>query len=848
MEPRKAVGEATSTHLKGSRELRLEEAGMAGKKTAFEDIKSLTHDVGASATVSGKLQEQTGEPIAGADVVVKLTPPKTGKAAPAMISKTSRTDDSGLFTVPLDTSGLPVGTYEYEAKYSGDTGKELDGTSAKESLIVKAVVPAIPEPAGVSAPAAVLATARATEIYRPTVSPTPIPYGTTSVTVCGAVKTRDGVVKDAEVSVSLNTPCCSPQTASGKTTSDGKFEVCLDTLSLAPGEYEIEVKFAGDSSSRPELKPASHLLKIAVTEASRPGEAPVVPVPTPCIPCSDPIETVNRVIRDRTVSAAVSDLLKGAADSGIKNAFDHPPESVKQALTALSKAFRGTDAVRAKAECCRGQLRLQIYVYDAVSRKHELLKSELLQNLPIQLIDSQHNLAAHTRSDDLRGALFSEVEEAEVLVAFPSEIVKGGEVEVAKYYEVRGPRDTHFTSYTTANEPGNPTVVRVTDTGENTEVDSAALIPEVLEDEWMLALDAITEVAREYKSRNRKRPFHTPSEFRAPIGVGGETIIRCFLNPPPAQVRCFSWLQGDGEGCLQGKQYISCVAISVWQGDRRVICNATGDSGCTGFRLSPGWYTFSAPDCVTIEGCNYALASSSPVSAFLGAGQCCSDIYFRYKKKGNEIQVISKICYPDASNPYVEAFNNLAGMQYLLVSESDPAFVPRQQTTADGAVLSFRDLSAGTYSLYCQAPAKYGAQHVQPVYPEGGRLSLTLFGGQTTAVPVEVRFRTCTTAPAILNGVVWDELGSAMSGQVIKFLNNAGRVIGAALSNAQGVYTFQIYTAEDVTIVFGAQQFAVSKAQIQAEMKTIGTPALPSPDATMQRTVQRSELVAGFGD
>lgn len=199
------------------------------------------------------------------------------------------------------------------------------------------------------------------------------------------------------------------------------------------------------------------------------------------------------------------------------------------------------------------------------------------------------------------------------------------------------------------------------------------------------------------------------------------------------------------------------------------------------------------------------------------------------KKKGNEIQVISEIISALGGDPYVPAKENFPGMQYLLLSESDPAFVPQQQTTADGAALCFRNLAVGTYQLFCQAPALYGAQPVTPVYPPDGRLSLRVLAGQTSRVPVLVKFRTCTTAPAVLNGYVRDETGTAVPGQVVQVLNNAGCLVAAGVTDATGFYSIQIYRAEDLTILIGSQQIAVSKTQIQADMKTVGTPPLPSP-------------------
>ncbi|HEX8814083.1 MAG TPA: putative Ig domain-containing protein [Terriglobales bacterium] len=331
--------------------------------------------------------------------------------------------------------------------------------------------------------------------------------------------------------------------------------------------------------------------------------------------------------------------------------------------------------------------------------------------------------------------------------------------------------------------------------------------------------------------------------YRFKIGMG-ETRGILFLRPPVAHVRCFTSMEGD-DCCGQGKQYVSRVWITAMQGDNPVRCMPTSQSGCAGFNLNPGWYQFSAPREITIQGCNYTLATSSPISAFLGADQSCSDIYFSYKKKGNEIEVISKIISALGGDPYVQAKENFPGMQYLILSGSDPSFVPQQLTTTDGSALCFRNLAAGPYHLFCQAPPLYGAQPVAPVYPPDGHLALQVFGGQTSRIPIPVKFRTTTTAPAVLNGYVRDDTGAAVPGQVVKVLNSAGCLVAAGLTDTNGFYSIQIYFADDLTLMVGAQQIAVSKAQIQAAMKAVGTPPLPSPATTMELAMQSSELVPG---
>jgi hypothetical protein len=323
-----------------------------------------------------------------------------------------------------------------------------------------------------------------------------------------------------------------------------------------------------------------------------------------------------------------------------------------------------------------------------------------------------------------------------------------------------------------------------------------------------------------------------------------ETSMKLILRPPAAHVRCFSYLEGD-DCCGQGKQYISKVAISAVQGQDFVACKQTGDSGCSGFKLNPGMYTFSAPQEISIAGCNYMLASSSPISAFVGAGQSCSDMYFSYKKKGSDIEVISQISSALAGDPYKTDIRNFAGMQYLLLLEGDASF-SQQQTTTDGSAVYFRNLAPGTYILFCQAPPTYGSQPVTPVYPANGRLPLRIFAGQTSSVPVLVKFRTTTTAPATLTGYVRDDAGQAVPQQLVQVLNYANCLVAAGLTDANGFYSIQIYTADDLIIQVGTQQSAVSKSQIQTAMQAVGTPALPSPGSTFNLAMQTSEMVREF--
>ena len=527
-------------------------------------------------------------------------------------------------------------------------------------------------------------------------------------------------------------------------------------------------------------------------------------------PGNNLMKAVGRILGDPAANAGVSQLVRNASTLfGGKPAGDSSA-SVQGALDSIANALAGTDAVEAVAEPFGGQLRLEIYLNDAVSGKKELIKPEFLQNVDIQLIDANWNLATSTRADDKDGILFSQVDPGDVFVALPSGIAEGV---VSDKYDVMDGGSCEFVHKT-----------RDTATSTTTAKPLSAAV---------LAKPAVSAPAQ-------------TGGFRAAIADGKQSTVRLYVNPALAQVRCFSCLAGETSCCDPGKQFISNVSIEALQGENIRFSGSTGTSGCKTFSLPPGWYGFSARDEVTIDSCNYTLASSSPIFAFVGAGQGCSDIFFSYKKKGNEIEVISEIVFPEAGDPFEKAKDNFPGMQYLLLSESDPTFA-QQQTTADGSAICFRNLAAGTYWLFCQAPALYGTQPVQPVHPVGGRISLRVFGGQIARVPIRVKFQTSTTTPAVLDGIVRDDTGSAIAGQLVTVVNNAGTVVAAGLSDATGRYSIQIYSADNVTIMAGSQQTAVSKAQIQADMLTVGKPALPSPRATLNTAVQLAEL-PGFRD
>jgi hypothetical protein len=521
-------------------------------------------------------------------------------------------------------------------------------------------------------------------------------------------------------------------------------------------------------------------------------------------PGNNLVTAVKRALCDPSVNIGVTQLLREASNQLAGNATDSK-QVVQSALSRIADAFAGTDAVKAVGEAYGGQLLLEIYLDDAVIGKKEPLSLEL-RNIDVQLIDANLDLAASTRTYDRRGILFSNVEAGTVSVALPSKIAEGAEI--SDDYSVTDPGGSQFNSFKRTR-----TTTTTTTTSQ--------------------------------KPPSAQGGSQSPTNgFQATIAAGQQTRMKLFLTPPASHVRCFSSLEGDGSGCHQGKQYISSVSVRAMQGDRVIESGQTGASGCFPFTLRPGWYTFSAVQEVTIDGCNYTLASSSPVSAYLGADQGCSDIFFSYKRKGNEIQVVSEICHPDVGDPNEDVKENFPGIQYLLLLEGDQTFA-QQQTTTDGGPVYFRNLTAGTYWLFCQAPATFGSLPVTPVSPETGRLTLRIFAGQVSRVPVLVKFRNSTTAPAVLEGFVRDDTGFPIPQQVVQVVNSAGCVVAAGPTDATGFYSIQIYSADDLTIVAGTQQIPVSKSQIQTDMKAVGTRALPSPRATLRRAVQASELV-GF--
>jgi hypothetical protein len=655
------------------------------------------------------------------------------------------------------------------------------------------------------------------------------------------------------------------------------------------------------------------------------------PATGPCDPCSDLIDAAKRVIRDPKVTKNVGDLLLGVAKRDWGS--DSLADAGKAALTSFAKAVAGRDAVPAKGERCRGQVRLLFAFLDPKSadggisraikefqeelefnsaemgrhqaRRTQLIAPEVLKSIKFQLLDEKLRIADEgTRTYDSQGGiLISEVEAGSAYVSLPADIFGGAEI--VDDFLATDPGGNTLTHYTrvrptvgcplalacpdgdvTLNTPYNLPLVasggmppytfsvvgdlpngldKAIGTGPITvlprSIGSFHFQVKVTDSNSPMGIatancnidcfDCGDEQQRDHLLK--RGAFVPPSTSTGPkrvhgfgfrIGSGLKSIVVLFLKPPVAQVRCFSLMEGD-DSCGEGKQYISRVAISAIQGDELVACKPTGESGCSGFRLNPGMYTFSAPREITIHGCNYMLASSSPITAYLGAGQKCSDIYFSYKKKGSEIQVISEISSALGGDPYKTSRQNFPGMNYLLLREGDQAFAQQQKTT-DGGVVSFPNLTAGTYMLFCQGPDEDNSPVVTPVYPPNGRLSLRVFTGQTSTVPILVKFRTSTTKPAKLVGYVRDATGQPVPQQVVEVLDYANCLVAAGLTDVNGLYSIQIYAADNLTIRVGTQLMPVSKSQIQTAMQTVGTPALPAPGSILDLAVQTSELVREF--
>jgi hypothetical protein len=492
------------------------------------------------------------------------------------------------------------------------------------------------------------------------------------------------------------------------------------------------------------------------------GHPPELPVTDPieCSPTSSILAAVKRVLCDPSVSSGVSQLLRE------KNGFE---KTVQTALTKVVSAFSGRNAVAAKAEPCRGTVLIEFRQLDG--SKTEALSQEVLQRINLRLIDKDGNLAAGDGVVGPGAIRFQNVEAGEVLIAFQAGSIA-----------------------------------------------EAATIDDKYE---------VSQGAGKFKPFDRKMVptkwpgFGTTGEgpFPATVVKGEETVVRLTLKPKVAMVRCFSALQAEAVGCTEGKRYVSQISINAIRGGHLVECRTTNDAGCSAFKLSPGWYTFSAPQDVAIDGCNYTLATSSPIAALVGAGQTCSDLVFYYKRKGNSISVSTSLSRPDVGDPKVIVTEDMAGMTYLLLREGDPSF-SAQLTATDTKGVVFSGLPAGTYLLFFISPHASGPPSMRPVDPPGGRLVLTLFNGQTSSVPVRGHFITVPTAkPAVLNGQVEDN-GKPVFQQIVRAVNQDGSAVAAALTDESGLYSMLIYDAADLWLEVGSQQKAVARRELETAMRS----------------------------
>jgi hypothetical protein len=726
--------------------------------------------------------------------------------------------------------------------------------------------------------------------------------GEATATVSGKLFSEGGVpVEGADVVATLKTPPSKADvTTTATTDSGGGFNAVFKDLNLPQGSYKVDLKFPANADKKLDGASAKTSINVKQLVSSSQGANEMVPaldaepkdlnlsqtasagrddtgkkdrmppVTYGCDPCTDLISTARRVLRDPKANAAVSEYLQGMADGTTTTT------STKDVLTTFAKAIAGKDAVEACGEGCRAQARIEIWIFDAIRNRVRKLERQELEEIDIWLLE-KGDLAAVARTYEDDGIFFPSVVTASTERTENSETTssanagKDDEVVVGILFPrdlAQGPvSPTYLTS-----EPGKRefTNVFVRESRQSTDSKYA---PEEQNNSQQLETLPEGWVPKDIKNSTTSR------QFEMKVRRGMLTMAKFLILPRAARVRVFSCVEGDpcclqGScvdedcGCSQGacskedcscaksKQYISKVAITASNEGSFVTCGKTSDSGCVTFKLNPGWYKFSAPEEVKITGCNYTLCSSSPISAYLGANQFCSDLFFCYKKKGTAIEVISEIDYPDPGNPYERARNNLPGVQYLLLREGDPSFA-QQQTTTDGSVVRFENVPVGTYLLFCQGPpqgynsqppqgnnAQQGSnsQSVEPVYPEEGRMALRVFAGQAhSKIPVSVKFRTSRVTPATLDGFVRDNDGIPVPQQIVQVVNKAGCAVAAGLTDQNGFYSIQLYKADNVSLVVGKQQIAVARSQIQAVMKT-GPAMLPSPRLAMLEAVEATQM------
>lgn len=809
--------------------------------TAFQSVSAPAQlDFGTkSLWVSGTLvAAATNAGVGDTEVTVALagTPVKTD----------TETTASGKFTTSLDTSTLKVGSYDLTFSYEGEAGKfdpaestqpltvdpvkltiagvivddkEYDGTTkatihlpnhklvgapdgAHVELEAKHVEASFADNnAGVNKPVTVKGLALGGKdkdhctLVLPELTATIRPKPLTVTGVVAKEKAADGTT---EARLAFD-----KATLSGVLVDD---DVQLDT-SKAEGAFEDQA-------------PGSNK-KVAVSGVSLAGPAagnyiPIQPTTTASITAakaaparSEPGNSLGsalkRVLQDPKVNAGVAQMVREAS-SQLSGGKGVDQQTVKKMLDGVANAMAGTDAVKAKCEPCNGQMRLQVRRVDANTKDWkdaERVDDEVLRELArqVRLVNDKFEVVSGQPIVDRDSLLFDRVSVGTVNVAWSVGIA------FSDVYFAKTPKDQDFQCYVTTG-------------GKK------------LTAAYQRSLAA---------AGSKQIKLTQMSRFQTEIHAGQCTDFWNFVEPDLANVRCFCRLTEDG-CCSGGKEFIESVCVTARRGEIDHGSLATGPDGSSEFELPPGWYTFSAPDEITICGCNYELCCGSPISAYVGPGQSCSDIVFSYKKAGNEILLDALICHPDIDDPDQKvAPENFPGMQYLLLRDCDQTFV-EQQTSTDGSAVRFCHLPAGTYSIFCQAPALWGTNPVKPVNPAGGHMTLRVFAGQTNPIPVPVVFHTCDTAPAVLDGYVRDETGQAIAQQLVKVVNRAGCLVAVGVTDTTGLYSIQMYRAEDVAIIVNDQKVEVTKKQIQAAMKQIVKPGPEYAKKLLTGIIDREEI------
>lgn len=127
---------------------------------------------------------------------------------------------NGTFTTSIDSHALPASTYTVTISYAGDT----NFSSASDSSLTLTVLKRSPSFAGLTS------------------SPS-VPFGTSSVTLSGAISPAFAPPTSETVSILVNGVTLTPAIAVG-----GLFSATLDPQTFAPGTYTITYSYAGDAN------------------------------------------------------------------------------------------------------------------------------------------------------------------------------------------------------------------------------------------------------------------------------------------------------------------------------------------------------------------------------------------------------------------------------------------------------------------------------------------------------------------------------------------------------------------------------------------------------------------------